>query len=239
MIKLIRLFGLFVIICLIYGLGSAFNGNESSTTDGVSKESSTEIVKNDNSKNYVSTESSDGSNDYQIQEPKDVVANKTENKDTINDEKVTKTIDEEESFEEKKYRKEENKEEVKNEIITKPEIKEEIDNSGEIVENSSNNETITDEAIVKNDIKNDIKDDISKEEVIVEIDEEYETLKKLYKYKTGTECYYASLKVYSQTYQENYKNAGCISGAYNGELLGYRIIIYFNDGTSMYYDEAI
>ena len=235
MIKLIRLFGLFVIICLIYGLGSAFNGNESSTTDVVSKESSTEIVKNDNSKNYVSTESSDGSNDYQIQEPKDVVANKTENKDTINDEKVTKTIDEEESFEEKKYIKEENKEEVKNEIITKSEIKEGIDNSGEIVENSANDETINDDVIVKNDIK----DDISKEDVIVEIDEEYETLKKLYKYKTGTECYYASLKVYSQTYQENYKNAGCISGAYNGELLGYRIIIYFNDGTSMYYDEAI
>ena len=63
--------------------------------------------------------------------------------------------------------------------------------------------------------------------------------KKLYKYKTGTECYYASLKVYSKTNQEKYKNAGCISGAYNGELLGYRIIIYFNDGTSMYYDEAI
>ena len=235
MIKLIRLFGLFVIICLIYGLGSAFNGNESSTTDVVSKESSTEIVKNDNSKNYVSTESSDGSNDYQIQEQKDVVANKTENKDTINDEKVTKTIDEEESFEEKKYIKEENKEEVKNEIITKSEIKEGIDNSGEIVENSANDETINDDVIVKNDIK----DDISKEDVIVEIDEEYETLKKLYKYKTGTECYYASLKVYSQTYQEKYKNAGCISGAYNGELLGYRIIIYFNDGTSMYYDEAI
>ena len=235
MIKLIRLFGLFVIICLIYGLGSAFNGNESSTTDVVSKESSTEIVKNDNSKNYVSTESSDGSNDYQIQEQKDVVANKTENKDTINDEKVTKTIDEEESFEEKKYIKEENKEEVKNEIITKSEIKEGIDNSGEIVENSANDETINDDVIVKNYIK----DDISKEDVIVEIDEEYETLKKLYKYKTGTECYYASLKVYSQTYQEKYKNAGCISGAYNGELLGYRIIIYFNDGTSMYYDEAI
>lgn len=235
MIKLIRLFGLFVIICLIYGLGSAFNGNESSTTDVVSKESSTEIVKNDNSKNYVSTESSDGSNDYQIQEQKDVVANKTENKDTINDEKVTKTIDEEESFEEKKYIKEENKEEVKNEIITKSEIKEGIDNSGEIVENSANDETINDDVIVKNDIK----DDISKEDVIVEIDEEYETLKKLYKYKTGTECYYASLKVYSQTYQEKYKTAGCISGAYNGELLGYRIIIYFNDGTSMYYDEAI
>lgn len=239
MIKLIRLFGLFVIICLILGLGSAFNGNESSTTDGVSKESSTEIVKNDNSKNYVSTESSDGSNDYQIQEPKDVVANKTENKDTINDERVTKTIDEEESFEEKKYIKEENKEEVKNEIITKSEIKEEIDNSNN-AGNSSNNEVKKEDIIVEKDIESDIKEkESSKEEVIVEIDEEYEKLKKLYKYKNGTECYYASLKVYSQTYQENYKNAGCISGAYNGELLGYRIIIYFNDGTSMYYDEAI
>ena len=44
---------------------------------------------------------------------------------------------------------------------------------------------------------------------------------------------------YKRLYNENYKNAGCISGAYNGELLGYRIIIYFVDGTSMYYDEAV
>ena len=238
MIKLIRLFGLFVIICLIYGLGSAFNGNESSIPDDVSKEQSTENVDNYIFENSVSTDSVDESNNYQIQEQNDVAVNKNENKDTNNDEKVIKTFDDKVSFEED-YPKEDNKVQEQKEMITKPEIKEEIDNSSEILENSSQNETKSDDIIIDNNIEKDIKDDLSKEEVIVEVDDEYETLKKLYKYKTGTECYYASLKVYSQTYQENYKNAGCISGAYNGELLGYRIIIYFNDGTSMYYDEAI
>lgn len=237
MFKLIRLFGLFVIICLIYGLGSAFNGNESTKTDDVSKEQSTEIVENYNSENYVSTESVDESNNYQIQNQNDVTINETEDKDTINDVNEIKIFDDDVSFEE---REEENKVEEKNEIITKSEIKEEIENSNDNVDNSSNNDTKTDDVIIEEDIENDTKiEESSKEEVILEIDEEYERLKKLYKYKNGTECYYASLKAYSQTYQENYENAGCISGAYKGEFLGYRIIIYFTDGTSMYYDEAI
>ncbi len=235
MIKLIRLFGLFVIICLIYGLGSAFNGTESTKINDEQKEQSTETVGNDNSEKSVSTNYADESNTYQIQQQNDVVDDKTENRDTIDTE--NKIFNDEATFEIKDYQPEEDKVEEKNEIITKPEI--EIDNSNEKVENSSNNETKTEDVIINNDNEKDTEEDLSKEEVVVEIDEEYETLKKLYRYKNGTECYYASLKVYSQTYQENYKNAGCISGAYNGELLGYRIIIYFNDGTSMYYDEAI
>jgi len=239
MIKLIRLFGLFVIVCLIYGLGSAFNGNESTKINDEQKEQSTETVENDSSEKSVSTNYADESNNYQTQKENDVVVDKTENRDTIDTEKKNKTFDDEVTFEKKDYTKEENKVEEKKEIITKSEIKEEIDNSNN-VGNSSNNEVKKDDIIVEKDIESDIKEkELSKEEVIVEIDEEYEKLKKLYKYKNGTECYYASLKVYSQTYQENYKNAGCISGAYNGELLGYRIIIYFNDGTSMYYDKAI
>ena len=237
MIKLIRLFGLFVIICLIYGLGSAFNGNESTKINDDQKEQSTETVGNDNSEKSVSTNYADESNIYQIQQQNDVVDDKIENRDTTDTE--NKIFNDEATFEIKDYQPEEDKVEEKSEIITKTEIKEEVDNSNN-AGNSSNNEVKKEDIIVEKDIESDIKEkESSKEEVIVEIDEEYEKLKKLYKYKNGTECYYASLKVYSQTYQENYKNAGCISGAYNGELLGYRIIIYFNDGTSMYYDEAI
>jgi len=240
MIKLIRWFALFVVICLIYGLGSAFNGNESSKNDEVPKEQSTEIVDNFNFEDYVSTNSVDESTNYQMQSQNEAIIDQTERKDTINEEKVIKTFDEKVSFEEKDYTKEENKEKEKNEIITKTEIKEEIDNSSEKVEKSSNDNNKSDDVIVNEEIDSDTEiEELPKEEVIVEVDEEYENLKKLYKYKSGTECYYASLKAYSQTYQENYENSGCISGAYNGEFLGYRIIIYFNDGTSMYYDEAI
>lgn len=237
MIKLIRLFGLFVIICLIYGLGSAFNGNESTKINDDQKEQSTETVGNNNLEKSVSTNYADESNIYQIQQQNDVVDDKTENRDTTDTE--NKIFNDEATFEIKDYQPEEDKVEEKSEIITKTEIKEGVDNSN-IAGSSSNNDVKKEDIIVEKDIESDIKEkESSKEEVIVEIDEEYEKLKKLYKYKNGTECYYASLKVYSQTYQENYKNAGCISGAYNGELLGYRIIIYFNDGTSMYYDEAI
>ena len=48
MIKLIRLFGLFVIISLILGVGSAFNGNTSNETEQEisTKELSTENIDN-------------------------------------------------------------------------------------------------------------------------------------------------------------------------------------------------
>lgn len=236
MIKLIRLFGLFVIICLICGLGNAFNGNESSKTNDELKEQSTEIVENYNSENYVSTEPVDESNDYQVQNQNDVTIKQSEEKDTINEKIETKLFDEDVSLKEKD---EENIKES-NEIIKDYEVKEVTKNSSDEVDNSSNDNTKTNDEIIDKEPEIDSEiEELPKEKDIPEVDEEYERLKKLYKYKTGTECYYASLKAYSQTYQENYENAGCISGAYKGEFLGYRIIIYFVDGTSMYYDEAI
>ena len=71
MIKLIRLFGLFVIVCLIYGLGSAFNGNESTKINDEQKEQSTETVENDSSEKSVSTNYADESNNYQTQKEND------------------------------------------------------------------------------------------------------------------------------------------------------------------------
>ena len=113
MIKLIRLFGLFVIVCLIYGLGSAFNGNESTKINDEQKEQSTETVENDSSEKSVSTNYADESNNYQTQKENDVVVDKTENRDTIDTEKKNKTFDDEVTFEKKDYTKEENKVEEK------------------------------------------------------------------------------------------------------------------------------
>lgn len=244
MIKLIRLFGLFVIICLIYGLGSAFNGEESSKNVDIPKQQSTEIVDNYNLEDYVSTNYVDENSNYQIQNQNDVTIKQSEEKDTINEKIETKLFDEDVSLKEKDEEniKESNEiiKEESNETIKDYEVKEVTNNSSDEVDNSSNDNTKTGDEIIDKELEIDTEiEELPKEKDIPEVDEEYERLKKLYKYKTGTECYYASLKAYSQTYQENYENAGCISGAYKGEFLGYRIIIYFVDGTSMYYDEAI
>lgn len=236
MIKLIRLFGLFVVICLIYGVGSAFNGEESSKNVDIPKGQSTEIVDNYNFEDYVSTNYVDENSNYQIQNQNDVTIKQSEEKDTIDEKTETKLFDEDVSLKEKD---EENIKES-NETIKDYEVKEVTNNSSDEVDNLSNDNTKTGDEIIDKELAIDTKiEELPKEKDIPEVDEEYERLKKLYKYKTGTECYYASLKAYSQTYQENYENAGCISGAYKGEFLGYRIIIYFVDGTSMYYDEAI
>lgn len=231
MIKLIRLFGLFVIICLIYGLGSAFNGNESSNVVDIQNKQSTKTVDNYTLEEIESTDYVDKKGEYQIQND-DVISQKK-----VKDEKETVLVNNDVSLNPKS----EKKGGEMNEIIKKDEIKEVKDYSNEvnddsqiIVEKEKNiisEEEINDDELVINEI-------LIKENIEI-IDDEYEKLKKLYRYKSGTECYNASLKVYSETYKENYKNFGCISGAYNGDLLGYRIIIYFDDGTSMYYDEAI
>lgn len=236
MIKLIRLFGLFVIICLIYGLGSAFNGNESSNVVDTQIEQSTETVDNSILENYVSTETVEENSEYQTQNNDGNSQNasypKQDNKKN-NDVKETNLFDNNVSLNEKKQEIIEKSSEIINNDdikIEKDNFTENIDKPQEVLESEDNIESQEKiESVV-------INEDISSNGVVEVIDEEYEKLKYLYKYPNATECYNASLKVYSETYNENYKNFGCISGAYNGELLGYRIIIYYNDGTSMYYD---
>ena len=236
MIKLIRLFGLFVVICLIYGLGSAFNGTESSNVVDTPIEQSTETVDNSILENYVSTEIVEDNSEYQDQNDvgnsQNASYQKQDNKKN-NDVEETDLVDNDVSLNEKKQEIiEKNSEIINNNDVNnqKDSFTENIDKSQEVLESEDNIESQEKiESVV-------INEEISSEETIEVIDEEYERLKNLYKYPNATECYNASLKVYSETYNENYKNFGCISGAYNGELLGYRIIIYYNDGTSMYYD---
>ena len=253
--KLIRLFGIFVLISLILGVGSAFNGTSTETVDeqveqgnvqdndisfsvgkkesiveNPDKQESTSIINENNS--YVDSNSTNivkEQKEISNQKKDETIAkesysdneqvNLTDNNISINKEPQNN----ESISEEKNNSREENNKQVE-QSNTKKE-------SEKIEENENNSESIIEEEISNQEIE--------QNKNVLEIDEEYEKLKKLYKYKNGTECYYASLKAYSKTYNENYKNAGCISGAYNGELLGYRIIIYFVDGTSMYYDEAV
>lgn len=69
------------------------------------------------------------------------------------------------------------------------------------------------------------------------IDAEYERLKSLIKYKTGIECHNASIEV-SLDYLDNpnFKHTACESFAYKGQLVGYRMLVYYIDGTTEYLD---
>lgn len=70
-----------------------------------------------------------------------------------------------------------------------------------------------------------------------QVDQELERLKSLIKYKTSQECFDASIDVsFEYENNENFKHTACESFAYKGQLLGYRMLIYYNDGTTEYLD---
>ena len=70
-----------------------------------------------------------------------------------------------------------------------------------------------------------------------QVDQELERLKSLIKYKTSQECYEASIDISFQYIDnENFNHTACKSFAYKGELLGYRMLIYYKDGTTEYLD---
>lgn len=135
---------------------------------------------------------------------------------------------------------------VKEENTNKNETTKE--NNKEQTENNSTDETNNNDSVDQEESTPEVKEEIEesnpeveeeKQEPVPEVDEEYERLKQLYKYPTSQACYEASIEASLKVKQEdsNYRNAGCISGAYKGELVGYRIIIYYNDGTTKFYDE--
>lgn len=150
------------------------------------------------------------------------------------------------------------KQESNNNTVTKKEnnvVKEDNTNKNETVKenkeeqikNNSTDETNNNESVDQEESTPEVKEEIEesnpeveveKQEPVPEVDEEYERLKQLYKYPTSQACYEASIETSLKVKQEdsNYRNAGCISGAYKGELVGYRIIIYYNDGTTKFYD---
>lgn len=117
-------------------------------------------------------------------------------------------------------------------------IKEDISSNIEEEVPPTINENENEEVIVENETNN--SDIIVENEEIVSVpqeDQELERLKKLIKYKTSQECYEASIDISFQYIDnENFNHTACKSFAYKGELLGYRMLIYYKDGTTEYLD---
>ena len=59
-------------------------------------------------------------------------------------------------------------------------------------------------------------------------------MKKIYRYKDRIKCYETSIEV-AESDPINIRNTTCVSGAYKGELIGYKIVIFYNDGTNEIY----
>lgn len=71
-----------------------------------------------------------------------------------------------------------------------------------------------------------------------QVDEELERLKKLCPY-TSQSCMDASIDVsLNNTSDPNFKHTACESMAYKGQLVGFCMLIYYNDNTWKYYETA-
>ena len=115
---------------------------------------------------------------------------------------------------------EENKnEEIKNTI---PEQKQESNqNEEKQINNISNkNETKTNDVI----------------EQVPEVDDEYNNLVNFVDYKADefNKCHTDSIGV-ALSDTDNIRNTSCKQFAYNGKLVGYKIQVFYNDGTYKYY----
>lgn len=120
----------------------------------------------------------------------------------------------------------------KNNVIIKEEVS---SNDKEEVPppiNNNDKEIIVEEEINNYDTSNEKEQDLISQE-----DKEFEKLQNLIKYKTDKECYDASFDVTLEYIEdENFKVISCISYAYKGRLVGYRMIVHFWDGTTKYLD---
>ena len=115
-------------------------------------------------------------------------------------------------------------------------IKEEVSSNGneEVppINNNDDKEIIVNEEINNSDTSNENEEDLISQE-----DKEFERLQNLIKYKTDKECYDASFDVTLEYIEdENFKVISCISYAYKGRLVGYRMIVHYWDGTTKYLD---
>lgn len=106
--------------------------------------------------------------------------------------------------------------------------------------NKNNNESIPSNNNTNDDtpVVDEVPENNNNEETSTpQVDQELERLKSLIKYKTSQECYEASIDVSFQYIDnENFNHTACKSFAYKGELLGYRMLIYYKDGTTEYLD---
>lgn len=155
----------------------------------------------------------------------------TNNKITIEKEQSNTNNDDDKTIKDSDDNKSKNNQEIKktgtvqNNTNNKVENKnEDIVESNKVVENNKVEE------------KNSVLEE-KEEQPIITTNSEYEEMKKIYRYKTSSECYQASLEVIA-TDTENIKNAVCESGAYKGELVGYKMIIKYNNGTNKIYMTA-
>ena len=100
------------------------------------------------------------------------------------------------------------------------------------INNNDDKEIIVEEENNNYDTSNEKEQDLISQE-----DKEFERLQSLIKYKTDKECYDASFDVTLEYIEdENFKVISCISYAYKGRLVGYRMIVHFWDGTTKYLD---
>lgn len=98
-------------------------------------------------------------------------------------------------------------------------------------DNANNNNTTDDKSESNNGGST-----TEKEETTPTVDTEYERLKKIYRYETSAICYEESINVaFLFVDDPNFKHTACQSGAYKGQLVGYAILIYYNDNTTEYY----
>lgn len=119
---------------------------------------------------------------------------------------------------------------------TKQEIVKE-DNNKTNDESIPSNDNTNEDTPVIDDVPENNNTIIEEETSTPQVDQELERLKNLIKYKTSQECYEASIDVSFQYLDnENFKHTACQSFAYKGELLGYRMLIYYKDGTTEYLD---
>lgn len=140
------------------------------------------------------------------------------------------------------------------EITTKIESNNNVSNSSTVKEQQSNSslnsnnimEEEPQEEFVQDNTEQDV---VEKEETIIEIpntdnnnddvpteeDEEYKRIKATCEFETRAECHTAS-DIVGVEYagSSNFKNTACQQVAYKGKIIGYRLQIFFWDGTWIY-----
>lgn len=181
----------------------------------------------------------------------DNVSNEVQKQDLIDEDIISSIIESED--------KEENKQEVQEQNLESAIIQKEIDNQ-KVVNTSSHNDNIktdtntntntNEKTIVNNNVEekqenneeksNNIQEQNNKieEEQVPPIDEEYLSILNQVDYKADeySKCSSDSIEV-ALTDVVNIRNTACKQFAYNGSIVGYKIQIFYRDGTWKYYQK--
>lgn len=106
-----------------------------------------------------------------------------------------------------------------------------------VKETKSNENIVVNESTVKDeDIPKVVEREVEQEVADPKNDSEYKELKKIFRYETSSECFIASNEAYDLYMDdENFYVTTCETKSYKGELVGWGVVIYFNDNTKKYY----